>query len=123
MLDVYIRVSRLGDRTEDQATEVYETQCVREAQRLGLDIDEIIDDTNVSGSVAVSDRELERLIQKVENGDSEGIIVPWTDRFGRDEIEAFVAWKRIHDAGGRLIGAMDGLDSAQPGSQEVFGMR
>src|SRR5829696_1648294 len=123
MFDVYIRVSRLGDRTEDEATGIYEGQCLREGRRLSLDIDEIIDETNVSGSIEVADRELERLIQKIENGDSEGLLVPYTDRFARDVIEGMLAYRRIALAGGRLIGAMDGLDSSSPGAKEIFGYR
>jgi hypothetical protein len=60
VFDIYIRVSRLGERTEDEATEVYEEQCLRVKDRLSLEIDEIVDETNVGGSVEVADRELER---------------------------------------------------------------
>ena len=72
MFDIYIRVSRLGERTEDEATEVYEEQCLRIKDRLSLDIDEIVDETNVGGSVEVADRELERLIQKIK-----AVPAPW----------------------------------------------
>ena len=123
VFDLYIRVSSLGDRTEEKATETYEAQCHQTAQRLHLEWDEIVSETNVSGSTHVADRELERLIQKIENGESEGIIVPWTDRFARDVIEGNLAYRRIALAGGRLIGAMDGLDSASPGNKETFGYR
>lgn len=80
-------------------------------------------ETNVSGSIEVADRELERLIQKIENGDSEGLLVPYTDRFARDVIEGMLAYRRIALAGGRLIGAMDGLDSSSPGAKEIFRYR
>ena len=86
MYDIYIRVSRLGDRTEDEATEVYEAQCRDWANRNAVSIDEVEEDTDVSGSVAVAERKLERLIQKVEAGESEGIVTPYLDRFGRDII-------------------------------------
>jgi DNA invertase Pin-like site-specific DNA recombinase len=115
MYDVYIRVSRLGDRTEDEATEVYEAQCRDWANRNGVSIDEVEEDTDVSGSVAVAERKLERLIQKVEAGESEGIVTPYLDRFGRDIISGSVALKRIADAGGRLVCVNDGFDSTSPG--------
>jgi DNA invertase Pin-like site-specific DNA recombinase len=123
MYDVYIRVSRLGDRTEDEATEVYEAQCRDWANRNGVSIDEVEEDTDVSGSVAVAERKLERLIQKVEAGESEGIVTPYLDRFGRDIISGSVALKRIADAGGRLVCVNDGFDSTSPGSKEIFGYR
>jgi DNA invertase Pin-like site-specific DNA recombinase len=123
MYDVYIRVSRLGDRTEDEATEVYEAQCRDWANRNGIPIDEVEEDTDVSGAVAITERKLEHLIQKVETGESEGIVTPYLDRFGRDIISGSVALKRIADAGGRLVCVNDGFDSASPGSKEIFGYR
>ncbi len=75
------------------------------------------------GSRAVAERGLERLIQKVEAGESEGVVTPWLDRFGRDLIEGSLALKRIVDAGGRLIAVRDGFDSASPGSELTFNLR
>src|SRR6266699_3423840 len=95
MFDVYIRVSRLGERSEDEATEVYEAQCRAWADRAGVAIDEVEEDADVSGSVAVAERKLERLVKKVEAGESEGILTPYLDRFGRDIIRGSVALKRI----------------------------
>src|SRR2546430_14368833 len=123
MYDIYIRVSRLGDRTQDEATEVYEAQCRDWASRKGISIDQVEEDTDVSGSVAVAERKLERLIQKVEAGESEGILTPYLDRFGRDIISGSVALKRIADVGGRLVCVNDGFDSSSPGSKEIFGYR
>ena len=82
MYDIYIRVSRLGERTEDEATEVYEAQCRDWANRNGISIDEVEEDTDVSGSVAVDERKLEHLIQKIEAGESEGIVTPYLDVSG-----------------------------------------
>ena len=48
MYDIYIRVSRLGDRSEDEATEVYEEQCRDWAGRNGIVVDEVAEDTDVS---------------------------------------------------------------------------
>src|SRR5438552_2832048 len=72
LYDIYIRISRLGDRTADEATEVYEAQCRDWANRNGISIDQVEEDTDVSGSLAVAERKLERLIQKVEAGDEIG---------------------------------------------------
>src|SRR5439155_2442748 len=123
MYDIYIRVSRLGDRTQDEATEVYEAQCRDWASRKGISIDEVEEDTDVSGSVAVAERKLDRLIQKVEAGESEGIVTPYLDGFGRDIISGSVALRRIADVGGRLVCVNDGFDSTSPGSKEIFGYR
>jgi DNA invertase Pin-like site-specific DNA recombinase len=122
-VDAYIRVSDLGGREEEESTEVYEAQCREWANRNGVEIDEVVDDTDVSGSVAVSERGLERLIERVESGESDGIVTPYLDRFGRDLIEGAVALKKISDAGGKLVAVRDGFDSTSPGSELVFNLR
>src|SRR2546422_5141746 len=123
LYDIYIRISRLGDRTADEATEVYEAQCRDWASRKGISIDEVEEDTDVSGSVAVAERKLDRLIQKVEAGESEGIVTPYLDRFGRDIISGSVALKRIPDVRGRLVCVDDGFGSTSPGSKGIVGHR
>ena len=123
MFDVYIRVSSLGERTQDEATEVYEAQCRAYAQRHGLDIDLVEEDVDTSGSVEVERRKLESLIQRVEAGTSEGILTPYLDRFGRDTIEGALAYRRIKLAGGRLVCTEDGIDSDRPGDEMVFQIR
>jgi DNA invertase Pin-like site-specific DNA recombinase len=123
MYDIYIRVSRLGERSEDEATEVYEEQCHDWAVKHDIVVDEVAEDTDVSGSVAVADRTLERLIQKVENGESEGILTPYLDRFGRDLIESSLAYRRIEQAEGRLVCVLDGIDSKRPGDRLNFNIR
>jgi site-specific DNA recombinase len=121
-MDVYVRVSRLGERTEDEATELYETQCRDWADRNGVEVDEVVEETDVSGEVAVAERGLEHLVRRVESGESDGIIVPHIDRLGRDLIEGAQVCQRVAEAGGRLVAVGDGLDSASPGSEMTFHM-
>ncbi len=56
MFDIYIRVSKLGERSEHEATEVYEAKCRAWADRAELAIDEVEEDTDVSGSTPVAER-------------------------------------------------------------------
>jgi DNA invertase Pin-like site-specific DNA recombinase len=123
MFDIYIRVSKLGERSEDEATEVYEAKCRAWADRAEIAIDEVEEDTDVSGSTPVAERKLERLIKRVEAGESEGILTPYLDRFGRDIIEGALAYRRIRLAGGRLVCSEDGIDSDRPGDEMVFQLR
>lgn len=123
VMDVYIRVSQLGDRTEEESTEIYEAQCRNWAAAHDVFLEVIVDDTDVKGSVAVADRGLERLVQRVERGESEGIVTPYLDRFGRGVIEGALALKRIVDAGGKLIAVNDGFDSSSKGSKLIFDLR
>jgi DNA invertase Pin-like site-specific DNA recombinase len=123
VFDVYLRVSRLGERSEEEATEVYEAKCRAWADRAGVAIDVVEEDTDVSGSTPVAERRLERLIRRVEAGESEGILTPYLDRFGRDVIEGSLAYRRIRLAGGRLVCTEDGIDSERPGDEMVFQLR
>jgi hypothetical protein len=77
----------------------------------------------VSGATAIAERKLERLLQRVEAGESEGIITPYLDRFGRDLIEGALAYRRLKLAGGRLICVNDGIDSERPGDEFQFQIR
>lgn len=122
-MDVYIRVSSLGERDEEESTEIYEAQCREWANSHGVVVDQVVDDTDVKGSVAVAERGLERLVHRVAQGESAGIITPYLDRFGRDLIEGAVALKRISDADGKLVAVKDGFDSSSPGSELVFNLR
>jgi len=123
MFDLYIRVSKLGERSEEEATEVYEAQCRAWADRAGVAIDLVAEETDVSGATAVAERKLERLLQRVEGGESEGIITPYLDRFGRDLIEGALAYRRLKLAGGRLVCVNDGVDSDRPGDEFQFQIR
>ena len=123
MFDIYIRVSQLGERSEEEATEVYEAKCRAWADRAAIAIDEVEEDTDVSGATPVAERKLERLIKRVEAGESEGILTPYLDRFGRDIIEGALAYRRIRLAGGRLVCTEDGIDSDRPGDEMVFQLR
>jgi DNA invertase Pin-like site-specific DNA recombinase len=111
--DIYTRVSdedgRSGPSFGSPAEQ--EAACRRWAEQHDLEIDEVPYDGNVSGAKPVEERELGRLIRKVEAGASEGILVRYVDRYARDMIEGAMALDRIVKAGGRLIAAESGFDS------------
>jgi DNA invertase Pin-like site-specific DNA recombinase len=48
---------------------------------------------------------------------------PYLDRFGRDTIEGRLAYKRIKQAGGRLVCVSDGIDSDREGDETIFQVR
>lgn len=123
LLDAYIRVSHTGDRSEEESTEMYEAMIRDWADRSGATIGVVVTDTDVSGAAPVAERGLERLIQRAEAGESEGIVTPFLDRFGRDSIQGAIALKRITDAGGKLVAVRDGFDSTDEGSKLNFNLR
>jgi site-specific DNA recombinase len=122
-MDIYVRVSRTGERTDEEATADYIASCYEWAGRHDVIIGEIVEDTDVSGSVAVAERGLEALVQRVESGESDGIVTPWLDRLGRDTIQSCQVEKRVTDAGGKLIAVRDGYDSSAPNSRLLFQVR
>lgn len=122
MLDGYVRVSRVGGRAGPSyiSPEVQEEKIRGYAALQDLMLDEVVPEEDVSGAKKVDDRELGRLIQKCEAGESEGIIVYRLDRFGRNAVEVLTAVRRLNDCGARLVGVSDGVDSAQPSGKLVI---
>lgn len=121
-MDGYIRVSRVGGRDDDsylspdEQREKIEGWC----NLYGVELDEIVVEEDVSGVTALSQRELGRLIAKCEQHESEGIVVREVSRFGRSTIETLEAVDRLSKAGGRLVGVLDGVDSAHPSGELVI---
>lgn len=115
MFCVYVRVSEVGDREgESFGSPAEQEAAAREwAERNGVEVEpEPVVELDVSGAKAANDRQLGRLIERIERGELEGIIVRYEDRFARDMIEGCLALKRIRDAKGRLVASGSGFDSA-----------
>jgi DNA invertase Pin-like site-specific DNA recombinase len=72
-LDGYIRVSSINGRSGASfiSPDVQRETIERVAAAKGHEVDEIVTELDVSGSKRVDDRELERLIERVERGESE----------------------------------------------------
>lgn len=123
--DAYVRVSDVGDRGENlhSPTDQLEDIVLR-APSFGIaSIDMREYDEDVSGRKAAEDRKLEKLIRRIETGQSGGIVTAYLDRFGRDLIHGSLALKRIIEAGGRLVCVNDGIDSDAPGAKLNIQMR
>jgi site-specific DNA recombinase len=124
-MDGYIRVSRRGEREgeEYRSPEIQREEIEKWAKRNNVEIGRIPPpDENVSGAKAIKDRALETLIQRVEDGVSDGIIVYKTSRFARNQLETLLAAKRLKDAGARLVGVADGVDTDQPSGKLVLSL-
>jgi site-specific DNA recombinase len=123
VFDIYTRVSDVGGREGASygSPEIQEADCRRWAGMHGVTVGEVVLEEDVSGGVDPEERALERLLRRIESGESQGIICREVDRFGRDPISGCLAWERIANAGGRLVGAIDGIDSALPEHEEMFG--
>jgi Resolvase, N terminal domain/Recombinase len=121
--DSYIRVSRVGQREGYQSPEEQRRLIADVATRAGVVLDLEVVEEDVSGAIAAAERGLERLLDRAERGESEGIIVAFQDRLSRGSlIETAQVWERLGAAGARLLTG-DGLDSAAPGQELLFNIR
>jgi site-specific DNA recombinase len=119
--DGYIRVSRIAGREGASflAPDLQRETIERLAAAKKIELGEIVEELDVSGARKIDDRELGRLVRKVEAGESGGILVWKVSRFSRDQLDCITVARQIGDAGGRLIG--EDLDSHQPNGKALLG--
>ena len=118
-MDGYIRVSRVAGRTGESyiSPKVQRDKITGWAKLHEVKLGEVVVEEDVSGAKPVDERELGRLLGRVEAGESQGIIAYKLSRFGRGALETLQAVERIKEAGGRLVTVEDGVDSAKPGGR------
>ena len=73
-VDIYLRVSTHFDEAASTSLVDQKVACSDLAERKGLAVGIALSDEGVSGGTAVSERKLEQLIQRVEHGESEGVV-------------------------------------------------
>jgi site-specific DNA recombinase len=119
--DGYIRVSRVGGRDGDSYRSPHDQReaIERLAAAHGLALGEVVLEEDVSGGKKAEQRGLERLVRKVESGESEGLLVWRVSRLSRNLADGAVVAERVGQAGGRLIG--EDLDTAQPMGKALMG--
>jgi DNA invertase Pin-like site-specific DNA recombinase len=121
VLDGYIRVSQVAGRegesfiSPDVQRDEIEGWVAHHGPRLG----EVFEELNQSGGR--DDRpKLMRAIERVECGESNGLIVAKLDRFGRSLLDGLRAIQRIEEAGGTFVSVQDGLDLTTPTGKLVL---
>lgn len=119
--DGYIRVSRVGERKGPSfiAEDVQRETIQRIAAAKGLQLGEIVKELDVKGSVPVERRKLGRLVQKIRDGESGGLIVWKVSRYSRDQVDGILTAQKIREAGGHIIG--EDLDTSQPNGRALLG--
>jgi DNA invertase Pin-like site-specific DNA recombinase len=122
VMDGYIRVSRRNGRTGDSylSPKIQRDTIERIAQAKGVTLGEIVEEEDVSGGKKIRDRGLGRLVEKVEQGASDGLIVWKISRFSRNLLDAVETMTRISAADGRLIA--DDFDSSAPMAKAMLGL-
>jgi site-specific DNA recombinase len=118
-MDGYVRVSRVAGRKGESyiSPGVQREKIAGWARLHEVELGEVVVEEDVSGAKPVDERELGRLLGRVESGASAGIIAYKLSRFGRGALETLQAVERIKKAGGRLVTVEDGVDSAKPGGR------
>src|SRR5215210_6108441 len=111
LLDGYVRVSQVGKRG---GTSFISPQLQRERiERWCALHDATVATVHVEldESGANPHRRLLRLaLDRIERGETSGIVVARMDRFGRSLLDALAAIERIDKAGGTFVSVDDGLD-------------
>jgi DNA invertase Pin-like site-specific DNA recombinase len=115
VLDGYIRVSRVGKRKGPRfiSVKVQREQIERWAALHGVSLGKVFVELNQSGARADRPR-LTRALERVETGESDGIIVARLDRFGRSLKAGLAAIEQIEKAGGTFVSVQEGFDLATP---------
>src|SRR2546422_11175135 len=104
-MDGYIRVSRVSGRTGDSyiSPKVQRDKITGWANLHDVTLGQVVVEEDVSGAKPVEERELGKLLKRVESGASEGIVAFKLSRFGRGALETLQAVERIRKVGGRLV--------------------
>jgi site-specific DNA recombinase len=119
--DGYIRVSRVGGREGASfiSPAVQRDTITRLAKYHGVQLGEVVEEFDVSGGKSIDDRDLGRLVRKVEAGQSGGLIVWKLSRFSRNLLDGVTVADRITRADGRLLA--DDFDSDQAMGKAILG--
>ncbi len=121
LLDGYIRVSQVGGRRGDRfiSPSVQREQIESWTSSNNAVLGEVFEELDQSG--ARNDRPLLiEAIERVERGESGGVIVAKLDRFGRSVVDGLRAIARIEEAGGTFISVADGIDLGTPTGKLVM---
>ncbi len=104
-LDGYIRVSDVNGRSGDSYRSPGDQRTIIErlARDNGVTLGEVVTEEDISGKTATEDRELGRLVQKVKDGLSGGLIVWNVKRYSRNWADGIITADAVFAAGGRLI--------------------
>ena len=84
-----------------------------------VEIGEIVKELDVSGAKPIDERDLGRLVRKIESGESGGLLVWKVSRFSRNLLDGVTVAARVREAKGRIIG--EDLDSSASMGRAVLG--
>jgi DNA invertase Pin-like site-specific DNA recombinase len=100
-VDVYTRVSRVGDREHLTSPEDQERDARAFAASRGLAVGEVFADLNESGGT-IDRPEFAKVLRRIEGGESSGVVVAYLSRASRDTAQGLALLDRITAAGGAV---------------------
>lgn len=114
-MDGYVRVSRVGGREGDSfiSPQAQRERIEAAAANARATIVEWHTDLDQSGGDSRRPG-FQAALERVDRGETDGIVVAKLDRFARSVLDAREALHRIDQAGGTLISAEDGFDTRTP---------
>src|SRR3954451_5807508 len=121
IVDGYVRVSRVrGRRGPRFISPLEQRDRIESWARLHrVQVAEVFEELDESG--ARSDRPLLlRAIERVEDGQTNGVVVAHLDRFGRSLVDGLAGIERIRRAGGTFVSVGDGFDIRTPTGKLVL---
>lgn len=121
LLDGYIRVSQVGRRGGERfiSPTVQRQEIEHWTSSHHATLGAVFEELNESGGRG--DRPLlMRALERIEQGDSEGLVVAKLDRFGRSLIDGLKSIMRIEAAGGIFVSVQDGIDLSTPTGKLVL---
>jgi DNA invertase Pin-like site-specific DNA recombinase len=115
IFDCCIRVSQVSSRKGERfiSPSVQREQIEAWTSSHNAVLGEVFEELSQDGGRA--DRpQLLAAIERVESGQSDGLVVAKLDRFGRSLIDGLKALARIEAAGGTFVSVQDGIDISTP---------
>ncbi len=122
-LDGYVRVSQVAGRSGDsfQSPEQQREAIRAWATAHGVKVGVIHEDLDQSGGTM--DRPgMRAALERVERGESGGLIVARLDRFARTLIGGLTTIEQLHEKGARVVSVAESLDPASPMGRAMLGL-
>jgi DNA invertase Pin-like site-specific DNA recombinase len=122
-LDGYVRVSRVGGRSGESfiSPDEQRREVASWASRHSHEVIAWHEDLDQSGGT-IERPGFQAALARIERGQSDGMIVPRLDRFGRSTPRIYEALERIQRAGGVVVSAAEDFDLSTAGGKAHFNM-
>jgi DNA invertase Pin-like site-specific DNA recombinase len=122
--DILVRISRVGERqlgSEKMHSDVEQIESGRHAiAALGGTVGKVFEAYDESGSTVFSSDEWTEALNRVKSGASNGAVVSYVDRFGRNTPEGLAYAAALTVAGGALIVNGRPVDFTDPYEKAMF---